>query len=83
MLRQFVNFYFQAADLTKPVDKKMYKGTSPTCHDFNTVTMTPDTVSLLVGFSTGQVQVIDPIKKEMNKLFNEDVSEMFLDLLIF
>lgn len=36
--------------------------------------MTADNVSLLVGFSTGQVQVIDPIKKEVNKLFNEDVS---------
>jgi len=47
----------QAADLTKPVDKKMYKGTNPTCHDFNMVTMTPDSVSLVVGFSTGQIQL--------------------------
>lgn len=65
---------FQAADLTKPVDKKMYKGTNPTCHDFNPVTMTSDTVSLLVGFSTGQIQLIDPIKKELSKLYNEEVS---------
>lgn len=65
---------FQAADLSKPVDKKMYKGTNPTCHDFNTVTMTAETVSLLIGFSTGQVQVIDPIKKELSKLYNEEVS---------
>ncbi|XP_014249942.1 WD repeat-containing protein 20 [Cimex lectularius] len=61
-----------AADLTKPVDKKMYKGTNPTCHDFNTVSMTADSVSLLVGFSTGQVQLIDPIKKELSKLYNEE-----------
>lgn len=64
----------QAADLTKPVDKKMYKSTNPTCHDFNTVTMTADTVALVIGFSTGQIQLIDPIKKELSKLYNEEVS---------
>ncbi|XP_063226257.1 WD repeat-containing protein 20 [Bacillus rossius redtenbacheri] len=62
----------KAADLTKPVDKKMYKGTNPTCHDFNSVTMTPDSVYLVVGFSTGQIQLIDPIKKELSKLYNEE-----------
>lgn len=62
----------KAADLTKPVDKKMYKGTNPTCHDFNTVTMTSDSVSLIIGFSTGQIQLIDPIKKELSKLYNEE-----------
>ncbi|XP_072930195.1 WD repeat-containing protein 20 [Epargyreus clarus] len=62
----------KAADLTKPVDKKMYKGTNPTCHDFNTVTMTSDSVSLVIGFSTGQIQLIDPIKKELSKLYNEE-----------
>ncbi|XP_046992178.1 WD repeat-containing protein 20 isoform X2 [Schistocerca americana] len=62
----------KAADLTKPVDKKMYKGTNPTCHDFNVVTMTPDSVSLVIGFSTGQIQLIDPIKKELSKLYNEE-----------
>lgn len=51
----------------------MYKGTNPTCHDFNLVTMTADSVSLMVGFSTGQIQLIDPIKKELNKLYNEEV----------
>ncbi|XP_068619016.1 WD repeat-containing protein 20 [Battus philenor] len=62
----------KAADLTKPVDKKMYKGTNPTCHDFNTVTMTPESVSLIIGFSTGQIQLIDPLKKELSKLYNEE-----------
>lgn len=73
----------QAADLTKPVDKKMYKGTNPTCHDFNTVTMTPDSVLLVIGFSTGQIQLIDPIKKELSKLYNEEVSYILLLYLIY
>lgn len=63
----------QAADLTKPVDKRVYKGTYPTCHDFNQCTVTNDGVSLLVGFSAGQIQLIDPIKKELSKLYNEEV----------
>lgn len=62
----------KAADLSKPLDKKVYKGTNPTCHDFNNVSATTETVSLLIGFSTGQIQLIDPIKKELNKLFNEE-----------
>lgn len=65
---------FQAADLSKPIDKRIYKGTQPTCHDFNHLTATAESVSLLVGFSAGQVQLIDPIKKETSKLFNEEVS---------
>lgn len=63
----------QAADLSKPIDKRIYKGTQPTCHDFNPLTATAESVSLLVGFSAGQVQLIDPIKKETSKLFNEEV----------
>lgn len=66
----------QTADLSKPVDKKIYKGTNPTCHDFNTVTTTHNSVSLLIGFSTGQIQILDPIKKEVSKLYNEEVSSM-------
>ncbi|XP_065131167.1 WD repeat-containing protein 20 isoform X5 [Paramisgurnus dabryanus] len=62
----------QAADLSKPIDKRIYKGTQPTCHDFNHLTATAESVSLLVGFSAGQVQLIDPIKKETSKLFNEE-----------
>nr|AAH26761.1 Wdr20a protein [Mus musculus] len=62
----------KAADLSKPIDKRIYKGTQPTCHDFNLLTATAESVSLLVGFSAGQVQLIDPIKKETSKLFNEE-----------
>lgn len=65
--------FSQAADLSKPIDKRIYKGTQPTCHDFNPLTATAESVSLLVGFSAGQVQLIDPIKKETSKLFNEEV----------
>ncbi|KTF92932.1 hypothetical protein cypCar_00033642 [Cyprinus carpio] len=51
----------------------IYKGVrKPTCHDFNHLTATAESVSLLVGFSAGQVQLIDPIKKETSKLFNEE-----------
>ncbi|XP_023668639.1 WD repeat-containing protein 20 [Paramormyrops kingsleyae] len=62
----------KAADLSKPIDKRIYKGTQPTCHDFNHLTATAESVSLLVGFTAGQVQLIDPIKKETSKLFNEE-----------
>ncbi|KAI0223358.1 WD repeat-containing protein 20, partial [Lamellibrachia satsuma] len=62
----------KAADLTKPIDKRVYKGTFPTCHDFNQLTATTESVMLLVGFTAGQVQLIDPIKKELSKLYNEE-----------
>ena len=64
---------FQAVDLTKPIDKRAYRGTSPTCHDFNCVTGSPDSVMIVVGFSAGQVQLIDPLTKELSKLYNEEV----------
>ena len=60
----------KAADLTKPIDKRVYKGTCPTCHDFS---QQGDITPLLVGFSGGQIQLVDPIKKELSKLFNEEV----------
>lgn len=68
-------------DLSKPIDKRIYKGTQPTCHDFNPLTATAESVSLLVGFSAGQVQLIDPIKKETSKLFNEEVGFTYSFLL--
>lgn len=68
----------QAADLTKPVDKRLYKGTFPTCHDFNNLLVSSDSVRLLVGFTAGQVQLIDPIKKELGKLFNEEVFKIII-----
>ncbi|GMT10947.1 hypothetical protein PFISCL1PPCAC_2244 [Pristionchus fissidentatus] len=63
-----------AADLTHPIDKRVYKGTFPTCHDFNGETATMTSCSLLIGFSAGQVQMIDPFQKEyqMSRLYNEE-----------
>lgn len=64
----------KAADLTKPIDKRIYKGTFPTCHDFGPVHEDSEIVPLVVGFSGGQIQLVDPIRKELSKLFNEEVS---------
>lgn len=46
-------------DASNAIYKRSYKGSSPTCHDFNQATATPESISLLVGFSHGQVQLID------------------------
>lgn len=62
----------KAADLSKPIDKRIYKGTSPTCHDINKLTISSDSVMLLVGFTGGQIQLVDPIRKEIGKLYNEE-----------
>ncbi|KAI6228959.1 hypothetical protein M3Y99_01167600 [Aphelenchoides fujianensis] len=61
-------------DWSKPIDKRVYKGTYPTSHDFNQTTATDKACSLLIGFSAGQIQMINPFKKEFPcaRLFNED-----------
>uniref|UniRef100_A0A8C4QX92 WD repeat-containing protein 20 n=1 Tax=Eptatretus burgeri TaxID=7764 RepID=A0A8C4QX92_EPTBU len=59
-------------DLNKPIDKRIYKGTQPTCHDINQMAAGPESIFLLVGFTTGQVQLVDPVRKENSKLFNEE-----------
>ena len=56
----------------------MYKGVNPTCHDFNKVTMTNNSVSLLVGLSSGQIQLIDPIRRDSCRIYNEEVSSFLL-----
>ena len=66
-------FWCKAADLTRPIEKKVYRGTSPTCHDFNQFTAKADRVMLVVGFTLGQIQLIEPMGKEYSKLFNEEV----------
>jgi len=71
-------YYLQGADLTKPIDKKLYKGISPTCHDFNSTATTEDSLPLIVGFSTGLLQLIDPVRKDVSVLFNEEVSNILL-----
>ncbi|KAM7004089.1 dystrophia myotonica WD repeat-containing protein [Passerculus sandwichensis] len=63
----------RALDLQRPIDKRVYKGTQPTCHDFNQFTAGTETLALLVGFSAGQVQYLDLAKKESaGRLFNEE-----------
>lgn len=62
----------KALDLSKPLDKRAYRGTSPTCHDFNQASASNDGVMLIVGFSAGQVQLIDPVTKELSRLYNEE-----------
>ena len=66
------------ADLSKPIDKRIYKGTSPTCHDVNKLTVSSESVMLLVGFTGGQIQLVDPIRKEVGKLYNEEVSRLLI-----
>lgn len=46
-------------DASNPIYKRSYKGSSPTCHDFNQATATSGSIMLLVGFSHGQLQLID------------------------
>lgn len=70
-------FYLQGADLTKPIDKKIYKGVIPTCHDFNSFAINEESLPLIVGFSTGLIQLIDPVKKDVSVLFNDEVSHVF------
>lgn len=64
----------EVPEVNLPVDKRIYKGTFPTCHDFNKFTATSESVQLLVGFSTGQIQLYDPFRKEYSKFFNGEVS---------
>ena len=59
--------------MSKPLDKRVYKGTFPTCHEFNQIVASQENLSLLIGFSGGQIQLVEPISKEVNKLYNEDV----------
>ncbi|XP_014117877.1 PREDICTED: dystrophia myotonica WD repeat-containing protein [Pseudopodoces humilis] len=63
----------RSLDLHRPIDKRVYKGTQPTCHDFNQFTAGAETLALLVGFSAGQVQYLDLAKKDSaGRLFNEE-----------
>ncbi|XP_059072117.1 uncharacterized protein LOC131872738 [Cryptomeria japonica] len=62
-------------DASNPIYKRSYKGSSPTCHDFNQATATSASIPLLVGFSHGQLQLIDlngSEDQEACKEFNVD-----------
>ncbi|XP_067943656.1 WD repeat-containing protein 20-like [Watersipora subatra] len=65
----------KAADLTQPTDKRIYKGTFPTCHSFSQVSTREsgeDDPLLLIGFSAGQIQMIDPVRARTNQLYNSE-----------
>lgn len=48
---------------------------NPCCHDFNAFAATPAGAPLLVGFTTGLIQLVSPhpVPRELRKLFNEEV----------
>ena len=73
LLSSFHILFQMSVDLSKPLDKKLYKGTNPSCHDFNQTVAVPDGAPLLVGFTTGQIQLVQPGKREPGRLFNEEV----------
>ena len=68
-------FILQQLDLNRPVDKHTYKGTvMPVSHDFNQMTASNNHLDLLVGFTNGAVQHLNPLRKEEQAVFNDDVS---------
>ncbi|XP_066928525.1 WD repeat-containing protein 20-like [Clytia hemisphaerica] len=62
----------KAPDLNHPIDRRTYKGPIPTCHDINLMTRTPQSIDLLIGFTAGQIQLMDPIQHECRKCFNDE-----------
>ena len=67
--------YIQYPDLTKPLDKRTYRSpTVPVCHDFNLMTRSTEKLDLILGFSTGPLQHVNPIAKRSVCAFNDDVS---------
>ncbi|OTF81700.1 hypothetical protein BLA29_008354 [Euroglyphus maynei] len=54
------------------IDRKTYKATSPTCHDFCTYIEPPISL-LLIGFSLGQIQMVDFYRSEISKFYNQEV----------
>lgn len=64
-------------DASGSIFRKSYKSNAPTCHDFNQATATSASICLLVGFSQGQLQMIDLTgdgceREENFKEFNVD-----------
>ena len=59
------------------IDKRTYRGVAPTCHDINQFSACHDSVKIAVGFTAGQVQVIDVKTKQSLNIMNEDVSYHF------
>uniref|UniRef100_A0A0K0ERF5 WD_REPEATS_REGION domain-containing protein n=1 Tax=Strongyloides stercoralis TaxID=6248 RepID=A0A0K0ERF5_STRER len=64
----------KSIDPSKPLDKRIYKGTYPTAHSFNKHIDNDENCTLIIGFSAGQIQQLDPLQKDIqtSRLFNED-----------
>ena len=73
----------QAPDPSHPIDRRPYKGPQPSCHDVNMMTRTKDMLEILVGFTGGQIQLMDPLKHECLKCFNEEVSASHFTIVTF
>jgi len=56
------------------IDKRTYRGVAPTCHDINQHSATGKSVRVAVGFTAGQVQIIDVKTKSSLHIMNEDRS---------
>ncbi|XP_065061474.1 WD repeat-containing protein 20-like isoform X1 [Rhopilema esculentum] len=63
----------KAPDPCHPIDRRPYKGPQPSCHDINLMTRRPDMLEILIGFTGGQIQLMDPMKHECIKCFNEEI----------
>lgn len=53
---------------------------NPTCHNFNMSFTSSDSIPLLVGFNTGIITLQDLIRKDVCKVFNEEVCILFVYL---
>ena len=42
------------------------------------MTRTPTSIDLLIGFTAGQIQLMDPLQHECRKCFNDEVGTSFL-----
>ncbi|XP_075677305.1 WD repeat-containing protein 20-like [Dermatophagoides pteronyssinus] len=69
--RELFVFGFQPPEPAELIDRKTYKATSPTCHDFCTYIEPPISL-LLIGFSLGQIQMIDFYRTEISKFYNQE-----------
>ena len=64
-------YSLQADEFSRPIERKLFERIHPTCHEFNKIAATSNRVVLIVGFSNGQIQLIE---KDNKKMFNSDVS---------
>lgn len=65
----------KAPDLKHYVDKRVYKTpTIPVCHDFNQMTRSNTHLDLIIGFSTGPLQLLNPLERQAVSSYNEDGS---------